>query len=306
MYNGLRTSTHTAYSSAQKCYINFCSMYNLRPVPVQDSIILLYITFMFNKGMAFSTIQVYLSAIRSLQVMAGFQEPDLRSPQVKLALRAVKFNSAPPKQKCPIDYLLLCKMLHLVSLGSENKLWTAILCLAFFAGLRGSEYTQYSVNGKLTYVKLSQIKLVTDNHDTIMYFKVPRSKTTVHGFSIPLGCTKVLICPVCSMVRYLMRFSHNYAVSADSPLFTTRDGTPISKRMVNTKLKQLAGELKLDPDSFTTHSIRAGAASTAARLGFQDWEIKRLGGWGSSAYRQYIRNLDSHVAGFSARLTSQP
>ena len=281
-------------------------MYSLQPVPVDQNVTLLYITYLHNKGVSYSTIQVYLSALRSLQVMAGFPEPDIRSPQVKLALRAVQHNTAPPRQKCPIDYILLCKMLQLIALGTHKELWSAVLCLSFFAGLRGSEYTSQVINGVQQYTKLSQVKIVQGDPDTIMYFTVPRSKTKVHGFSIPLGCTRVPVCPVCTMMSYLMRYSGNFAVLGDPPLFALSDGTPISKHMVNVKLKQLASALNLDPSSFSTHSIRAGAASTAARLGFKDWEIKRLGGWSSSAYRQYIRDLDSHVAGFSARLTSQP
>ena len=306
VYAGLRDSTHTAYNSAQKAYIDFCALYSLQPVPVDHNVILLYITHMFNKGLAFSTIQVYISAIRSLQVMAGYEEPNLRSPQVRLALKAVQMNTLPPKQKCPIDYLLLCKMLQLVELGVDNKVWSALLSLAFFAGLRGCEYTNQLINGKCVYVTLNQLKFGNQNSEIIMYYQVIRTKTTMHGFTIPIGCTKVPVCPVCYMMRYLMRFSGQCAVSGNSPLFTTSDGTPISKSMVNVKLKQLAAALKLDPSSFSTHSIRAGAASTAARLGFRDWEIKRLGGWSSAAYRRYIRNLDSHVAGFAARLTSQP
>ena len=73
--------------------------------------------------------------------------------------------------------------------------------------------------------------------------------------------------------------------------------------MVNEKIKQLVANLGMDPRNYSTHSIRSGAASTAAKLGFQDWEIMRLGGWKSATYRSYIRHLDTHVAGFSARLT---
>ena len=103
------------------------------------------------------------------------------------------------------------------------------------------------------------------------------------------------------MLDYVHEKFNTPSVSGMEPLFHLND-LPITKSQVNTKIKALVTDLGLSAANYSTHSIRARAASTAAALGFQDWEIMRLGEWGSSAYRQYIRQLDSHVAGFSARI----
>ena len=57
---------------------------------------------------------------------------------------------------------------------------------------------------------------------------------------------------------------------------------------MNALLKGLAKKLDLNQNEYTTHSIRAGAATTAAQLGFSDWEIQRIGGWKSATYRNIL------------------
>ena len=61
--------------------------------------------------------------------------------------------------------------------------------------------------------------------------------------------------------------------------------------------------LGYDPSLYSGHSYRAGAATTAGNLGFEEWEIKMLGRWNSSAYHIYLRN-PKVVATFSKRLIS--
>ena len=283
--------------------MNFCSTYNLQPLPIHKDTVLLFVTHLHGLKLAPSTINVYLAGVRSLQVMAGYSDPEMRSPQVKLALKAIQAVSDPPKQKSPIDYELLCKLLSMIGSKPDKELWHAVLCLAFFAGLRGSEYAAYNQGQVTKYVTLSQVTIDCSSQQTILYYKVSMSKTAVHGYTIPLGCTQIPVCPVCTMVRYLSRYKASSVTNANSPLFVTSRGDLVTKDMVNKQIKLLVSNLGLNPVNYSTHSIRSGAASTAARLGFQDWEIMRLGGWRSATYRSYIRHLDNHVAGFSARLT---
>ena len=48
-------------------------------------------------------------------------------------------------------------------------------------------------------------------------------------------------------------------------------------------------ETGLAAKDYAGHSFRIGAATTAARQGLQDCQIKTLGRWESSAYTKYIR-----------------
>ena len=251
---------------------------------------------MYNKGLTAATVSVYLSAVRSLHVMAGLPEPVIRTPQVKLAVRAIASIGPPPKKKAPITYDLLCKMINMLTTFPEGEMWSAVLSLAFFGGLRGSEYM--GQNGSTAPV-VGQVQI---GYDNIMHFTVTRSKTTTHGYTIPLGCSKKRVCALCLMVEYLnvRKKVRSYRVS--DWLFVYSNGNRVTKEHLNVLLRSLAKKLGLNAQDYSTHSIRAGAATTAALSGFSDWEIQRIGGWKSETYRQYIRNLDGHVVKFAARL----
>ena len=68
---GLAISTHKSYQAAIQQYLTFCDQIKHTPMPTNESTLLLYIAHMRRKGLSHSTIRVYLSAIRSLQVAEG-------------------------------------------------------------------------------------------------------------------------------------------------------------------------------------------------------------------------------------------
>ena len=238
-----------------------------------------------------------------MHIMSGYKEPDIRCPQVKLALRSVHETSGPPSQREVINYKLLQQLYPLLDHEQHTVMWRAMLCLAFFAGLRGGEYSAVTVDRVTRFPTLSQITFGHAQGSKVLYYTLLKTKTQAHGYTVPLGCTGVEICPYCSMLKYVHYNFNSVTVNGAEPLFNI-NGVPVTKDKVNNMIKSLVTKLGLDNTMYSTHSIRAGAASSAAALGFQDWEIMRLGGWGSSAYRRYIRQLDSHVAGFAARLAT--
>ena len=264
--------------------------------------VLLYVTHLHQCGLAHSTISVYLSAVRSLHVLAGLPEPQLRTPQVNLALRAIKAHTPAPKQKDPITVEVLCKMLQITDTESEALLWRAALCLAFFAGLRGSEYLPSG--DKESQPLIRRLRFSKEGTEPLLHYSVPQSKTTTHGFTIPLGCTGKKLCPYCAMVKYLELRQNLGTLNKSAPLFLAQSGKCITKSIMNQKLRQLGCSLGMHGANLSTHSLRAGAATTAAELGFSDWEIMKLGGWRSATYRAYIRKLDHHRAQFPARLAA--
>eukprot|EP00112_Aurelia_sp_Birch-Aquarium-sp1_P002007 Seg122.10 transcript_id=Seg122.10/GoldUCD/mRNA.D3Y31 product="hypothetical protein" protein_id=Seg122.10/GoldUCD/D3Y31 len=76
--------------------------------------------------------------------------------------------------------------------------------------------------------------------------------------------------------------------SNSGPLFLCKDGKPLSKDRLNSRLQK---ELKISglEGHYTLHSFRVSAASTAAALGFPDHLIQAMGRWSSDAYKVYIK-----------------
>ena len=64
----------------------------------------------------------------------------------------------------------------------------------------------------------------------------------------------------------------------------------------NVFLKDIIARIGLDPKRYSSHSFRAGAATTAAEAGLPDWLIKSLGRWSSAAYQIYISTPPSLLA----------
>ena len=75
---------------------------------------------------------------------------------------------------------------------------------------------------------------------------------------------------------------------ATSPLFSGPDGSPLSRSIFISTLKTRLLAIGLDLSSYSGHSFRRGAASTAAAVGYADHEIQLLGRWRSDAYKLYI------------------
>ena len=297
---GIRDSTKRTYVSAQSQFRQFCECFKLCPLPVSEVTLLLYITSLYQKGLSHATIMVYLAGIRNLQIEAGFGEPNVSCPQVKQALRAVKEWGPQPVKKSPIKLQLLLEMWQLLRGHVHSVMWRAVLALAFFGGLRGAEYavTQGSLGKHPT---IDQISYKSSQGIMIMYFTVKQSKTSAQGMQVPYGCSGHTLCAVCAVKEYLNVRYEQGPVTLGDPLFLYK-GRPLAKSQVDAMVKHLVQQLGLPQEEYSSHSLRAGVASSAAEAGFKDWEVQELGGWRSRVYSTYIRDVRLHRALFAKRL----
>ena len=293
---GIRKSTANSYSTAQRQFIAFCNALQLTPVPTSEKTLLLYITYLQQKGVSFNAINVYVSAVRNINIINGHDLPNFRSGRVKLALRAVQAAAPPPAQKSPITFIKLQQMWPVIKLTSNTHMWQALVALAFFASLRCSEYTpSVSAPGP----SLACVSFSGDGK--VLRYKVLQSKTKARGFTSNLACSGNEICARCCMEKYIKLRSATSQCTSSDPLFTIQ-GTQVTARQVNLFIKQTVTSLGWPPQSYSAHSLRAGATTTAATVGFNDWELTKLGGWTSSAYNIYIRDNKINTVNFSRRM----
>ena len=76
--------------------------------------------------------------------------------------------------------------------------------------------------------------------------------------------------------------------SSEGPLFTVSDGHPLTRQQLSSTVQSTlhsAGYI----GSYSGHSFRIGAATTATALGVLDHLNKTPGRWSSDAYNVYIR-----------------
>ena len=222
---------------------------------------------------------------------------NISSPRVKLAIKAVFEEGVPPKGKEPLTFAHLKLLWPVMCDAKEFTLFSALLSLGFFSGMRASEYTfDSSVPGSEP-ARVGQLSF--DSHIRSVTFSVARSKTKPHGFSVTLGCSGHSICAYCSLQAYLQLRACGGYPSSNTALFLFASGKPVSKLHVTNYIKSLVASLGWKPENFASHSLRVGLASTAGSLGFENWQIKKLGRWNSEAFNRYVRpslNYDKNLA----------
>ena len=86
---------------------------------------------------------------------------------------------------------------------------------------------------------------------------------------------------------------HHYKVY----FFRHFGGEPLTSQHFSYKLKECIRLLGLPSTNCSSHSFRIGAATSAVMAGMSDEQIKNMGRWRSSAFKQYIR--PNHLISFT-------
>ena len=94
------------------------------------------------------------------------------------------------------------------------------------------------------------------------------------------------MCPVQAFVKW-----DGYRIKErDQPLFRFSSGEPLTGKRLNEIIRErLQGQEGVDGKLFSSHSFRAGAASSMAAMGFGDEDIQSVGRWSSRAFLEYIK-----------------
>ncbi|KAF0044724.1 hypothetical protein F2P81_003882 [Scophthalmus maximus] len=149
---------------------------------------------------------------------------------------------------------------------------------------RCGEYTTSSDSfDPLNDLTISDITVDSDMYSIhIKHFKTDREGK---GPTVVISQTNTAFCPLSSMNLYLQRQPH---VRQDQLFFLTDKGKAMSRSWFTTRLCLLRQRCGLPPQLYTSHSLRIGAAISAAAL-VPTSTLKAMGHWSSSAYKRYIR-----------------
>ena len=201
-----------------------------------------------------------------------------------------------PAQAPPILYHHILSIFYRAPYSRDNLMSIAAISLAFFACLRPAEYLL--TRGTARPPIRSDISFSDDFQS--MDFRVLSSKNRPKGFTAHLGCSRSPVCPVC-LIRQLL---HRFPATPASFLFLTPNNTPISYTYLTNKLHAFLSLVGIHPAPYSLHSLRAGAATTAAATGCSEDQIQKLGRWSSDCYRRYIRPSKKEQAALAPRLAT--
>lgn len=179
-------------------------------------------------------------------------------------------------------------------------LWAAF-CLGFFGFMRSGEFTSpLSQDPDTCTLSVADVAIDSRQNPQILTILIRRSKTDQSGAGthLYLGRTGNILCPVSAVLAYLA-----IRPPTPGPLFLFQDGTPLSRNRLVTHMRDALCQLGIDATNFSGHSFRIGAATAAAKAGFDDSFIQTLGRWKSNAFTAYIRTSVEDVAAASAILS---
>lgn len=255
-----------------------------------------------NLHLCFSTIKLYLSSIRFAYLQSGvsnpFHNPD-GTPYGRLPsiFRALKKTQRPSTfVRMPITATVLTRMFHILSNGLftpfTDKMLLCACSFAFYGFLRCGEFTvrklpfDASCNLCINDVSVStdkiSLRLKVSKADPF------RKGVTIHYFR------NSPVCPITCFHNYF-QVRKALGCAPELPLFVCSDGTPLTRSSFCLFLKQILSVAGLNPEQYSGHSFRIGAATTAAACSIEDHLIKTLGRWSSDCYIRYIRISDNEL-----------
>lgn len=259
--------------------------------PATTQYIMLYVTHLFNKGLCYSTIVTYISAISYFSKMMDLPDPSNAFITRKL-LQAVKRSNFKPDTRLPITpFILKALSENLARLGLslyDQLLLRAAYTLAFHALLRVGEFTSRAISDQSKILQVTDISFPPRPSGeavlqvTIRHFKGNVGASPFHIFIQPAAETS--ICAYTAVLSYL-----HVRPQLPGPLFVRQDSTPLKREFFTSQLKLSLRAAELPVDRYKAHSFRIGSASFHASTGMSDNEIMKLGRWKSSAVQRYIR-----------------
>lgn len=261
------------------------------------------------------TIKLYLCGVRHAYIEIGRGDPflsHLGTPLLRLqqVLRGVKkATAAPARPRLPITWELLTAMGQVLQHGFFGDYWDALmlaaLLLGFFAFLRCGEFTTPTETfDPSIHLARADIQAVY-NQQVVSELSVflKASKTDPFRKGVTVHLFRMLhesLCPVKAILAFL-ELRDAYATYPSSPLFLLPTGRPLTRQVFLNLLSRLCRHVGVDPTHYSGHSLRIGAATTAAQRGIPDHLVQVLGRWSSSCFKLYIKTSketihDAHVS----------
>ena len=186
-------------------------------------------------------------------------------------------------EKClrlPLTAPILCRIVNEIQENYDGFNFKAALCVAFARFLRSGEFRWDSP------VNCLPRSSIAFNFDNSVILTLSSSKTDPFrcGVASHLAPSpNSSICPVNTLKQFYLFCSH----PSNHPLFSRSSG-PFSRCYFVDKIKELPLRAGISTAGFSGHSLRKGAAVSAAANGLSKDEIKLLVRWKSDAVDVYI------------------
>jgi len=252
-----------------------------------------------------------------LHLVKGIEPPNIRSAAVRMVLKgkghmdSIQDRAITKAKRLPMT-LNLMRLLNAKIRNwdqtDDTKLLTWAVCTAAFHGsFRIHEIlTKESKTFDPDFTLLGRDVRMTSSSSSgepgrrlSFYLKSPKEdkigKTVIVDVYETLGST----CPV----KAFRKWSSQANIQEDKPLFSSKQGKPLTGRVLNANIKSLLEEhIDYGIGGIWSHSFRAGIPTLMAERGFEDKEIQITGRWNSRAFEFYTKNPSTNRERIARRL----
>jgi integrase len=271
------------YQSDWKQYIHWCNLAGRNPLPAEPQTVQLYVTWMLDTiKRKITTAERHVSAIAHFHRLGGFASPV--SPPLRRTIRGVqRARRERPKGKAalnPGELVRIAKKFDAgTALGTRDR---ALLVLGFATSLRRNE---------LARLQLSDI--VFEARGLAVFLRYSKRDQEGKGRVIGVWAGQRATTDPVRVLRAWIRYRGDWPGALFCRVQTgdVVKQRPVSGEALNEAVKRGVASIGLDPDSYGTHSLRAGAITAAARLGRSDQEIMEFSGHKTAkTMRMYVRS----------------
>jgi site-specific recombinase XerD len=274
-------ATRRAYGTDFMLFRTWCEERQLDAVPASPATVAAFLAHEANRNVKASTIGRRTAAIRYAHKVAGLATPT-DDELVKATVRGIRRTLGTAKtKKAPATAERLLAMAANTGLGLKGLRDRALLLLGFAGALRRSE---------LVALNLEDIEETPDG----MKITIRHSKTDQEGagqrIAIPLG---KIACPIIALKEWIAAAGIQTGAIFRSVNRHGKVGERLTDQSVSDIVKEHAARLRLDPDQFAGHSLRAGFLTSAASRGASIFKMMDVSRHRSvDTLRGYVRDAE--------------
>lgn len=252
----------------------------------------------------YTTIRVYLSALRSAHVDLGYHDPLAAQPRIERMFRGVKKIQGENDRRLPklaITATLLRQFDKLLDRNNATHrmlraaMWVATTCL-----LRTGEFATDPSTEPYRVLYLRNLLHPPSDDDiaaaahpqhpqpvhTALRLDASKTDPFRHGVTIPILNVNALA----ALHEYLSKRqqSQSHPLLPNQPLFAVHNDQPLSRALLQRWVHALASAVGINLAAHNGFSFRRGGATSLAAANVPDHLIQNIGRWASGCYKLYI------------------
>lgn len=285
--NSKSPATLEKYRQGWQVFYEWAIEHELDELPARVETIILYITHLNERNLRPSTITLYLTAISQMHELQGYPSPT-KDPRVREIMKGImRVSNRIKRQANPISLKQLREMIDMAAPDVIGRRDRVLLLLGWFAALRRSE---------IVAIQCSDVEFCDDG----AIVTLRRSKTDQVGegrkIAIPY-IDNVKYCAAVALRNWIEYIGGEGPVAISigkrgkNRFFIDRTTGALSRLMVTRIVKKYIDLIGGNSQIYSSHSLRAGFATWAARVGVPERDIMRQTGHTSlKTMREYIRD----------------